>query len=173
MNVAELNEARQEEIVSFEMPVPKHGESVRWYRNGVVDARPPMIGFVIQIGNRCLRIQLPDGHIYESVPHVDDPRLSLGGDHRLDGAWDYTEAWYREQDMLARVAKIEQFLADEHDYVADKEPAPTNWKIMGELRKRYRELGLHEGLDYRTEFMKKSMTELRDEIAEAEKKAKK
>ena len=54
------------------------------------------------------------GGYYESVRHIDDPKLKINSDHRENGAWDFTE-YHKETKLAAatldeRLSRIEDVM---------------------------------------------------------------
>ena len=110
----------QEEIQSFQMPEVEVGTPVTFYSNGLKEGTEPRIGFILRISRsgRNVVIRTAEGGHYESVRHIDDPKLQLNSDHRENGGWDFTEFHKQEckerEELRARVAALEFSAAKKH-----------------------------------------------------------
>ena len=96
----------QDEVREYTMPEVYRGMPVIWYRNGSVHNLKDMtVGFIIKFTPAHVTLLLPEFRVSrrDAVPHISDPRLKLGVDHRENGAWDYTE-FHKEMKKAAAVA---------------------------------------------------------------------
>ena len=101
---------------NFEMPEVVIGTPVTFYANGMVEGTEPRIGFVVKMSRsgRNLVLRAAGGGYYESVRHIDDPKLKINSDHRENGAWDFTE-YHKDALMSAkalskRLSRIEEVM---------------------------------------------------------------
>ena len=139
----------------FEMPEVAIGTPVTFYANGMVEGTEPRIGFVVRLSRsgRNLVLRAAGGGYYESVRHIDDPKLLLNSDHRENGAWDFTE-YHKSVEiaskMLAkRLSRIEEVMniggpvAEEVVKEEPLEPAETEVEISyKDLKDKAMELGI-------------------------------
>ena len=108
----------QDEINGFEMPDVALGTPVTFYLNGLRDGTEPRIGFVLRISRsgRNVVIRTAEGGHYESVRHINDPKLRINSDHRENGAWDFTDfhkAEEKKRQLIdARIAALEHSATD-------------------------------------------------------------
>ena len=101
---------------TFEMPEVVIGTPVTFYTTGMVAGTEPRIGFVVRMSRsgRNLVLRAAGGGYYESVRHIDDPKLKINSDHRENGAWDFTE-YHKETKLAAatldeRLSRIEDVM---------------------------------------------------------------
>ena len=82
-----------EELHNFVMPEVVVGTPVTYYPTGMIEGSDVRVGFIIRISRsgRNVVVRTADGGHFESVRHIDDPKLKLNVDHREAGAWDFTE----------------------------------------------------------------------------------
>ena len=87
----------KDEIRAFKMPKVYQGQPVVWYKDGTKNANVFTIGLIIKATPANVTLLLPEFRQSrrDAVPHVNDPRLKLGTDHRENGAWDFTP-YHRE-----------------------------------------------------------------------------
>jgi len=90
----------QDELAAYSMPGIQQGEMVLYYPEAVPNSRAD-IAFVSRHfdgGQTIAQLYVPLGDFTaaESVPHVSDPNLKLGGAHLEAGAWDYTQKYKDE-----------------------------------------------------------------------------
>ena len=96
---------------TYVMPSVKLGSPVFFYDRH--DLANPILGFVARHSRtgKNLVIRTTDGHVYDGVRHVTDPKLTWNHDHRESGSWDYTDEWKRveeeREEMKARIAALE------------------------------------------------------------------
>ena len=93
----------------FVMPPIGVGQRVLIYHQGTKESgKLPSMGHVRKVyGDKAL-VQSYDNQFYNTVPHIDDPRLVNNPDLRQEGAWDYTS------DDLA----VKKFMEDTRDKLA-------------------------------------------------------
>lgn len=87
----------------FTAPRPEESDFVRWFASGDPDKLSTAdIAIVCRVDSRMVSLMVMTGasrgRRYDSVRHVSDPKLKLGKDQRLDGAWDYTTEYYRRRE---------------------------------------------------------------------------
>jgi hypothetical protein len=107
--VAEMPSDLQEQINAFKMPRPRLGENVLWWRHGTTTVGDPEVAFILKIGQRNVKLRTADGMIYQTVLHVDDPKLKLNEHQREPGAWQFAEA---DSKLHARVVALEAKVAE-------------------------------------------------------------
>ncbi len=98
----------QDEVQSYNMPEVKRGMPVVWYPQGQIGSIWKMaLVEKAQSGRSNVTLFVGGTHvpIRDAVPHVSDPRLKLGPDHREMGAWDYTEEYLDNQKKLEEFEK--------------------------------------------------------------------
>ena len=134
---------------NFEMPEVVIGTPVTFYATGMVEGTEPRIGFVVRMSRsgRNLVLRAAGGGYYESVRHIDDPKLKINSDHRENGAWDFTE--YHKDTKLAaaelaeRLNRIEEVMVigkvEEKVDKTSTEPKEVSYKS---LRDQALELGI-------------------------------
>lgn len=85
----------QQQAHDFVMPEVQLGTAVFFYPNHVTTH--PHLAWVTKIGKTGKNIVLRTAErmVYDSVKHVDDPRLDWNIDHRESGSWDFTDEWKR------------------------------------------------------------------------------
>ena len=85
----------QKEANDFQMPEVKLGTAVFFYPRHITTH--PHLAWVMKIGKTGKNIVLRTAErmVYESVKHVDDPRLDWNVDQREFGSWDFTDEWKR------------------------------------------------------------------------------
>jgi hypothetical protein len=109
----EIRDKVQESVDAFAMPKPMRGQSVLFYRNGQKTGEAE-VGFVLKVAKRNIVINLASGLAYDSVRHVDDPKLQVSVEQRSGGAWDYTDDWKEIQalrkDVTALTAQVTELL---------------------------------------------------------------
>ena len=98
---------------TFVMPSVDPGDEVLWFpladRN-----KPPHIAVVRANYHQQIEVTTrgPVGQEYDSVRHVDDPKLILNTNYRKFGAWDYTDGakakMKKEKDLDERLTKLEK-----------------------------------------------------------------
>jgi len=102
--------------MDFDMPEVDEGTPISYYANGKRDTSFPRLGFVIRISRsgRNLMLRTSDGHIFDAVRHLDDPKLRINSDHRENGAWDYTDHYKKErdarEDLGNRLVRLEDLI---------------------------------------------------------------
>jgi len=81
-----------EELHNFIMPEVVVGTPVAYYPTGMIEGSDVRVGFIIRISRsgRNVVVRTAEGGHFESVRHIDDPKLKLNVDHREAGAWDFT-----------------------------------------------------------------------------------
>ena len=71
------------------------------------------LGFVVEVSRtgRNVTIKAPSGATWDSVRHVEDPKLSWNSDHREGGSWDFTDEHKRlekeRHEIKARLDALE------------------------------------------------------------------
>lgn len=135
---------------NFEMPEVVIGTPVTFYATGMVAGTEPRIGFVVKMSRsgRNLVLRAAGGGYYESVRHIDDPKLKINADHRENGAWDFTE-YHKDSLMSAkalakRLNRIEEVMGlggpiEEKAEKVSAEPQEVSYKS---LREQALELGI-------------------------------
>ena len=98
---------------TFVMPPVDPGDEVLWFpladRN-----KPPHIAVVRANYHQQIEVTTrgPVGQEYDSVRHVDDPKLILNTNYRKFGAWDYTDGakakMKKEKALDERLTKLEK-----------------------------------------------------------------
>ena len=98
---------------TFVMPPVDPGDEVLWFpladRN-----KPPHIAVVRANYHQQIEVTTrgPVGQEYDSVRHVDDPKLILNTNYRKFGAWDYTDGakakTKKDKDLDERLTKLEK-----------------------------------------------------------------
>ena len=98
---------------TFVMPSVDPGDEVLWFpladRN-----KPPHIAVVRANYHQQIEVTTrgPVGQEYDSVRHVDDPKLILNTNYRKFGAWDYTDGtkakMKKDKDLDERLTKLEK-----------------------------------------------------------------
>ena len=85
----------QQEAHDFEMPKVQVGTAVFFYPNHVTTH--PHLAWVTSIGRtgKNLVLRTAERMVYDTVKHVDDPRLKWNVEHRESGSWDFTDEWKR------------------------------------------------------------------------------
>ena len=102
-----------EEIYNFVMPEVVVGTPVTYYPTGMIEGSDVRVGFIIRISRsgRNVVVRTADGGHFESVRHLDDPKLKLNADHREAGAWDFTAFHKAElverQEIISRLDRLE------------------------------------------------------------------
>jgi hypothetical protein len=135
---------------TFEMPEVVIGTPVTFYANGMVEGTEPRIGFVVKMSRsgRNLVLRAAGGGYYESVRHIDDPKLKINSDHRENGAWDFTEyhkdALMSAKALAKRLNRIEEVMGlggpiEEKAEKVSAEPQEVSYKS---LREQALELGI-------------------------------
>ena len=138
---------------TFEMPEVVIGTPVTFYTTGMVEGTEPRIGFVVRMSRsgRNLVLRAAGGGYYESVRHIDDPKLKINADHRENGAWDFTE--YHKDTLMAakalakRLNRIEEVMGlsgpiEEKEEKAEKVSAKPQEVSYKSLREQALELGI-------------------------------
>ena len=105
----------KDEVSAYKMPEAKRGMPVVWYPQGTTGTnwKMALVGKA-QEGRSNVSLFIGGTHvaIRDAVPHISDPRLKLGPDHREQGAWDYTEEYLEKKKQIAalerRVATLEK-----------------------------------------------------------------
>jgi len=147
----------QDELAAYSMPGIQQGEMVLYYPEAVPNSRAD-IAFVSRHfdgGQTIAQLYVPLGDFTaaESVPHISDPNLKLGGAHLEAGAWDYTQKY---RDEMAFRDEIRQRLVPtvclegkpprrqpENDKRKSKtKPKPAEKSEYQELLARGKELGI-------------------------------
>lgn len=109
----EIRQKVQESVDSFVMPRPMRGQSVLFFRNGQKGGEAE-VGFVLKVAKRNIVINLASGLAYDTVRHVDDPKLQISVEQRSGGAWDFTEDWKEIQalrkDVTSLTAQVTELL---------------------------------------------------------------
>jgi hypothetical protein len=97
----------------FVMPPVDPGDEVLWFP--IADRnKPPHIAVVRANYHQQIEVTTrgPVGQEYDSVRHVDDPKLILNPNYRKFGAWDYTDGakakMKKEKDLDDRIARLEK-----------------------------------------------------------------
>jgi len=135
---------------TFEMPEVVIGTPVTFYTTGMVSGTEPRIGFVVRMSRsgRNLVLRAAGGGYYESVRHIDDPKLKINSDHRENGAWDFTEyhkdALMSAKALAKRLNRIEEVmgLSGPIEEKAEKKPAEPQEVSYKSLREQALELGI-------------------------------
>mgnify|MGYP005820705815 FL=1 len=102
-----------EELHNFVMPEVVVGTPVTYYPTGMLEGSDVRVGFIIRISRsgRNVVVRTADGGHFESVRHIDDPKLKLNADHREAGAWDFTAFHKAElierQEIVSRLDRLE------------------------------------------------------------------
>ena len=102
-----------EELHNFKMPEVVVGTPVTYYPTGMIEGSDVRVGFIIRVSRsgRNVVVRTADGGHFESVRHIDDPKLKLNVDHREAGAWDFTAFHKGElverQEIMGRLDKLE------------------------------------------------------------------
>jgi len=135
---------------TFEMPEVAIGTPVTFYTTGMVAGTEPRIGFVVRMSRsgRNLVLRAAGGGYYESVRHIDDPKLKINSDHRENGAWDFTE-YHKSNEIAARALskrlnRIEEVMGigGATEEKAEKKTAETQEVSYKTLREQALELGI-------------------------------
>tara|TARA_R100000458_G_C8264971_1_gene240130 strand:- start:1135 stop:1524 length:390 start_codon:yes stop_codon:yes gene_type:complete len=107
----EVKKSPQELAREFVMPKVELGAAVFFYPNH--NLTHPHLAWIVNIGKTGKNVVLRTAErmVYDSVKHVDDPRLDWNVDHRESGSWDFTDEHKRlereREDLKARVAALE------------------------------------------------------------------
>ena len=107
----EVKKSPQELAREFVMPKVELGTAVFFYPNH--NLTHPHLAWIVNIGKTGKNVVLRTAErmVYDSVKHVDDPRLDWNVDHRESGSWDFTDEHKRlereREDLKARVAALE------------------------------------------------------------------
>ncbi|HHK42056.1 MAG TPA: hypothetical protein ENJ50_06515 [Planctomycetaceae bacterium] len=151
----------QEEILSFEMPVPPIGLPVLWYSTGFDDSRRRQIGFVRYVSARNIGITLPGGQKVDAVRHVDDPKLRLNPEQRETGAWAFTP------DYIATLERLEGYSAEIADLKSRLSKLETKYRVQveGEKKKSGRPKGAKDSKPRALNPKLKAMHGLRQAIS--------
>jgi hypothetical protein len=102
-----------EELHNFKMPEVVVGTPITYYPTGMTEGSDVRVGFIIRVSpsGRNVVVRTADGGHYESVRHIDDPKLRLNADHREAGAWDFTAFHKAElverQEIIGRLDRLE------------------------------------------------------------------
>lgn len=120
-------------VDDFTMPVPSAGMPVLWYAAGVKTGRKPEVGFILNVGNRSVRLRTAFGELKETVRHVSDPKLQLNRDQREGGAWDFTDEHYHKASWTA---EVDQRLRQIEARLAGNPKIPEDYKEMLEEARR-------------------------------------
>jgi hypothetical protein len=102
-----------EELHNFIMPEVVVGTPVAYYPTGMIEGSDVRVGFIIRISRsgRNVVVRTAEGGHFESVRHLDDPKLKLNVDHREAGAWDFTAFHKAElverRDIKSRLNRLE------------------------------------------------------------------
>ena len=108
-----MDEPTSEELHNFVMPEVVVGTPVTYYPTGMIEGSDVRVGFIIRISRsgRNVVVRTADGGHFESVRHIDDPKLKLNVDHREAGAWDFTAFHKAElverKKIMGRLDKLE------------------------------------------------------------------
>lgn len=111
----------QMDLDTFKPPRVRFGQPVAHYPKGLRDAnRRPDLGWVIRVMERYVHLYVVASSggpmVLECVRHVDDPKLTLNDDQRVNGAWDFTDY---DRDMNEWRAEVdEHFVAVEGALIA-------------------------------------------------------
>jgi len=107
-----MSSPTQEQIISFEMPKVKAGTAVLFYPTGRADSHLT-VAFLVRTSRtgRNVMLKTVDGHVYDAVRHVTDPKLDINSDHRENGAWDFTDEHKQTRkecaEILSRIERLE------------------------------------------------------------------
>jgi len=139
----------------FEMPEVAIGTPVTFYANGMESGTEPRIGFVVRLSRsgRNLVLRAAGGGYYESVRHINDPKLQINSDHRENGAWDFTEyhksletsrkALAKRLNRIEEVMNISSAMAEEVNQPEPLEPAEVEVEVSyKDLKEKAMELGI-------------------------------
>lgn len=96
-----------EKLEAFVMPKPARGQQVLWYPRGI-KSETPEVAFCREVGKRGIVLAI-GGVSYESVRHIDDPKLALNEHQREGGAWDFPGDPTAE--LQSKFAKLEERFA--------------------------------------------------------------
>jgi hypothetical protein len=137
-----MDDPTNEELHNFVMPEVVVGTPVTYYPTGMLEGSDVRVGFIIRISRsgRNVVVRTADGGHFESVRHIDDPKLKLNVDHREAGAWDFPEfhkaALVERQGIEIRLDRLE-------GRESTSPPAPeTIEEPYSSLRSRAIELGI-------------------------------
>lgn len=101
---------------AFEMPKPGIGDPVTFYPKGNTASANKTIGFVTEVGNKCIRVTSL-GHVgYEGVRHVDDPAAKRSREIRESGLWDYPAS---HKKLLLEIDEVRQSVEKLQQQVAE------------------------------------------------------
>ena len=131
-----------EELHNFKMPEVVIGTPVTYYPTGMTEGSDVRVGFIIRVSRsgRNVVVRTADGGHFESVRHIDDPKLRLNADHREAGAWDFTA--FHKAELVER-KKIVGRLDKLEGRKSAKPPAPEKIEEpYSNLRARAIELGI-------------------------------
>lgn len=80
-------------VQKYDMPQPSKGQCIIFYPKGAVTPANAEIAFVTKLGEKAIGVS-HRGQGWDTVFHVDDPRLELNPDLRRDihGVWEFNEA---------------------------------------------------------------------------------
>ena len=94
------------EISNYVMPAADRGMPIVWYPQGIAN-RNGKLAFVQSShhGRNSIDVFVAGQRVssFSACPHITDPRLKLGVDQRENGAWDYTEAWKKNEEWRKKV----------------------------------------------------------------------
>lgn len=102
-----VTELTQTEIENWVMPRPARGESVLWYPDGDKN-KEPEIAFVKEVSKRSIVANI-NGVAWDTIRHIDDPKLKLNEYQRTNGGWDFISKNNEEfDDLKKRVEALER-----------------------------------------------------------------
>ena len=162
----------QEEIQTFKMPEVEVGTPVTFYANGLKEGTEPRIGFILRISRsgRNVVIRTAEGGHYESVRHIDDPKLQLNSDHRENGGWDFAEFHKQElkerEEIRARLAALE-FSATKKTVRRKKASDSKTEETYSSLRERALGLGIEFKGNPKRQWLEQKVQEFESEASEA------
>lgn len=97
-----------DDIRNFVAPIPDDTQIVRWYSTGDPEKGGSAdVALICRVDKRMVSLAVMTGNsrgkTFHSVRHVSDPKLKLGPDHRIDGAWDFTAEHLRRQEWETKI----------------------------------------------------------------------
>lgn len=131
--VEEKRAVTDQELNSFVMPRPSVGDVVRWYRFGVANESQASAATVTRILDSSIDVSVILGGAKFAVRHINDPRLRMSSDMRAEGAWDYTDAFYKQ---LARDSEFDQRLRELEDRLTPESTSSLNdlWELRRSVK---------------------------------------
>lgn len=135
----------QQEISTYEMPIPAMGQIVLWYPHCIIDKNRARVAFVTRVRNGSISLVDAFQSGRDGVKHASDPRLRMNNDQRADGCWDFTDEHVNLTDLRRRIEALELAVPDATEYTDTPRESPGKSRsltVLWKLRRQCRDLGV-------------------------------